>query len=153
MDHIAVAALIIAVMFMSMRLLYGYWPWQLHPKLRRQRERVVEELKDGGFNFEPVAAGVEGAFRPVPMASGIEPDPTKSPPFHIGGSMAQRPPLKVEIVKGEDNYDRGHNDNGKTESQGDSTEGMAHSQEDEAGEKGVHRGVHRGPEDQTIRDA
>jgi hypothetical protein len=28
MDMVAIAAVIVAVMLVSMRLLYGYWPWQ-----------------------------------------------------------------------------------------------------------------------------
>ena len=37
MDRVVMAVITVGVMFASMRLLYGYWPWQLHPTLRRQR--------------------------------------------------------------------------------------------------------------------
>jgi hypothetical protein len=75
MDLVAIAAVIVTFMFCSMRLLYGYWPWQLHPKLKRQREKVIEELV--GFNFEPVAQDTnDSSERP---ATGGEPVITTPP--------------------------------------------------------------------------
>ena len=62
-DMVAIAAVIIVVMFVSMRLLYGYWPWQLHPRLKRQREKVVAELAQGGFDFQPVTQPAQAASR------------------------------------------------------------------------------------------
>ena len=60
MDMVAIAAVIIVVMFVSMRLLYGYWPWQLHPKVKRMREIVIQQVMEdpaaAGFSFEPITA-------------------------------------------------------------------------------------------------
>lgn len=86
MDIVTIAFVISIFMFMSMRIMYGYWPWQIHPRLRRKR--IVEQELRESFNFEP-----------VPMASGVEPDPTKPPPFHIGSTMGQKP-------KEDDHFDR-----------------------------------------------
>ena len=56
-DMVAIAAVIIVVMFVSMRLLYGYWPWRFHPQVKRMREIVIEQVKaDGGISFEPITA-------------------------------------------------------------------------------------------------
>lgn len=56
-DTVAIAAVIVTVMFVSMRLLYGYWPWRFHPQVKRMREIVIEQVKaDGGISFEPITA-------------------------------------------------------------------------------------------------
>jgi hypothetical protein len=56
-DMVAIAAVIVVVMFVGMRLLYGYWPWQLHPKVKRMREIVIQQVMEdpaaAGFSFTP----------------------------------------------------------------------------------------------------
>jgi hypothetical protein len=77
MDHVAIAAVIVVVMFVSMRLLYGYWPWRTHPRLRR-RAQVADDPPPGSFDFQPIpgTVGVIGndnkdSFeRPQPTAGG-----------------------------------------------------------------------------------
>jgi hypothetical protein len=139
-NNLIVAAVIVIAMFISMRALYGYWPWQTHPKLRKnwrdmRKEVTLKQAEEAGFNFEPVAASVEGAFRPVPMASGVEPDLTKPPPFPIfpASTAAYKPPPVT------DHFDRGQNDNGETKPHSDSAKGSAHTDENEAGPQGVYR--------------
>jgi hypothetical protein len=60
MDNVVLAVLLVAVMLVSMRLLYGYWPWQLHPKVKRMREIVIQQVMEdpaaAGFSFEPITA-------------------------------------------------------------------------------------------------
>jgi hypothetical protein len=59
MDNVVLAVLLVAVMLVSMRLLYGYWPWQLHPKLKLQRNKVVKQLATEpgtDFDFQPITA-------------------------------------------------------------------------------------------------
>jgi|KBSMisStandDraft_5_1062788.scaffolds.fasta_scaffold2929073_1 hypothetical protein len=96
-DMVAIAAVIIVVMFVGMRLLYGYWPWQIHPKLRRVHKEPNDAWPREGFNFQPVA--------------GSDPDPTKPPDFSISpaSTAGYKPPLEI------DHYDRGYNDNGEDE--------------------------------------
>jgi hypothetical protein len=59
-DMVAIAAVIIVVMFVSMRLLYGYWPWRFHPQVKRMREIVIQQVMEdpaaAGFSFEPITA-------------------------------------------------------------------------------------------------
>jgi hypothetical protein len=47
-------------MFVSMRLLYGYWPWRFHPQVKRMREIVIQQVMEdpaaAGFSFEPITA-------------------------------------------------------------------------------------------------
>src|SRR4029077_19125642 len=105
-NNIIVAAVIVIAMFISMRALYGYWPWQTHPKLHRVHKEPDKPWPKEGFDFQPAT------FRPVPMESGIEPDPTEPPFPPIGGSVGYKPPLVVEIRHSEDHFDRGYNDNG-----------------------------------------
>jgi hypothetical protein len=56
-EDIVVSVAVLTAMFIGMRLIYGYWPWQLHPLLRVRR--TVREPPTG-YDFQPVpkAAGV-----------------------------------------------------------------------------------------------
>jgi hypothetical protein len=78
MDLVAIAAVIVTFMFCSMRLLYGYWPWQLHPRLKRQREKVVADLAQGNFDFQPVTQPAQTASRVNNMPSGDQPVPEEN---------------------------------------------------------------------------
>jgi hypothetical protein len=88
-DMVAIAAVIVAVMLVSMRLLYGYWPWQLHPKVKRMREIVIQQVMEdpaaAGFSFEPITASpVLGVANEngdtFVRQTGGEPETTTSPP-------------------------------------------------------------------------
>jgi len=113
MDMVAIAAVIVVVMFVGMRLLYGYWPWRQHPSLRGMRKLAQQRE---GFNFKPV--------------SGVEPDPSQPPPFAISpaSTAGYKPPLEI------DHFDRRHNDNGENEEpNGSQQEGVANPEADGIG--------------------
>jgi hypothetical protein len=116
MDHVVIAALIVVVMLVGMRLLYGYWPWQEDPHVRTLRKLAQPVHRpDEHFNFQP-----------VPLAKGLEePDPSQPPPFNI---------FPASSAAGQkDHYDRGHNDNGETQPQRNQQEGLARPEENEGG--------------------
>ena len=129
MDNVIIAAVIVTVMFVSMRLLYGYWPWQ-----RKYRRLTRNEIRKYAMQQMAEASRVEADrsntgfnFQPVPANNEVEPDPTRPPPFPIfpAGSAAGHA----------DHFDRGYNDNGTEKgepgSQRSKPEGVAHPQTDD----------------------
>ena len=54
-EDIVVSVAVLVAMFIGMRLIYGYWPWQRHPAFRRARQQA-EALAQASttFDFQPV---------------------------------------------------------------------------------------------------
>ena len=128
-DTAVIAGVIVVVMFVSMRLLYGYWPWQLHPSTRKLARPVHEEQRAKEAWVPMVGQDVvlgaiakktaEKTYPEVPM--------DQKHIDQIEGTIK-----RIE----DDHYDRHYtNEDVEAGSQRDQQEDVAHPQADDEGER------------------